>query len=78
MKLKALFSRRRICFRCGEQIKQTHRWHQRHIRLLFWTLTLPEHRNCLHPRKSTPSPPNEIPLKIIRLDPANRDGVISG
>jgi len=46
MKLKAIFSRRRICARCGEPIASTHRWRQIRIPVLFWTLTLFEHRNC--------------------------------
>jgi hypothetical protein len=79
MKLKALFSRKRICARCGEHIKQTHRWHQKHIRLLFWTLTLPEHRNCWNP--STPYAvkrlDGEVPLPFP-VDGGSRDGVISG
>jgi hypothetical protein len=56
MKLKAIFSRKRICARCGERIKQTHRWKQRHIRLLFWVLTVPEHRSCHHPHMNPTNP----------------------
>jgi hypothetical protein len=52
MKLKAIFSRKRICARCGEQIKQTHRWHQRHHRFLWFRWTTFEHLSCQHPHLS--------------------------
>ena len=83
MKLKAIFSRHRICARCGERIKQTHRWHQRHIQLLFWTLTVPEHRSCHQPHMNPSNPyavkriKGEVPISFP-VDGTSTDGVISG
>ena len=70
MKLKAIFSRHRICSRCGEQIKQTHRWRQRHIRLLFWTLTLAEHRSCWNPNNPYAEKrlKGEVPLPFMESE----------
>ncbi len=68
MKLRALFSRHRICWRCGERIKMTHRWHQRHFRLLLWTLTVPEHRSCQHPHLN---PNNPYHVDVASIESVN-------
>ena len=68
MKLKSLFSRQRICGRCGKPIAKVHRWHLRRLRILFWTLAWPEHRDCYQPhlnphnRYSLKRLKNEVPL----------------
>ena len=43
------FGPHRVCFRCGERIKQRHRWHYVRRNFLFWVLEHTEHRNCANP-----------------------------
>ena len=63
MKIKALFSRHRICGRCGKPIKQVHRWKYVRVRLLFWVIEWPQHRNCVQPHLSTvPHRKGDVPL----------------
>ena len=59
---------KRTCSRCKEPIAKTHRWHYVNRKLLWWTVTKIEHRDCKHPEMNPHNPyavrrlKGEVPL----------------